>query len=262
MLPVRLTVWNFTLPDTLSFLCDMNGYGYPESKTWEGAINLHRLAHRHRLNVNIVPYSHAGNWTVPQMELTAVGQGAAKRIADFTNFDRHFGPLLTGKAFADNPRAGVPVAAMFLPLYENWPCLLKDGFTFDQSAQHVDISKDFSDEYKQGYLAVCRQLAEHFQRKGYDRTVFHSFLNNKHQYAPETTFWLLDEPMFRDDYLVLGMFSELTREGFRGAARSRSISASIARGWRKCMARLTTSTCLSAPPVISASFADSRTTRT
>ena len=218
VLPVRLAVWNFTLPDTLSFVCDMNGYGYPESKTWEGAINLHRLAHRHRLNVNIVPYSHAGNWTVPQMGLTAVGQGAAKRIADFTNFDRHFGPLLTGKAFADNPRAGVPVAAMFLPLYENWPCLLKDGFLFDQSAQHVDISKDFSDEYKQGYLAVCRQLAEHFQRKGYDRTMFHSFLNNKHQYAPETTFWLLDEPMFRDDYLVLGMFSELTREGFRGAA--------------------------------------------
>ena len=33
----------------------------------------------------------------------------------------------------------------------------------------------------------------------------------------ETTFWLLDEPMFRDDYLVLSMFSELTREGFRGA---------------------------------------------
>jgi len=214
--PVRLTVWGFTLPDELGFVCDMNGYGYPGTKSWEGALNLHRLAHRNRLNVNIVPYSHSGNWTVGQMALETVGSGKEMRVASFAGFDRHFGPLLTGKAFVDSPRAGVPVPAFYLPLYENWPVKLADGFTFDQTAQHVDIRDDFTPAYKDGFTAVCRSIAQHLQRKGYDRTSFQFFLNNKYQYAPETTFWLLDEPMFRDDFLAVQLFGELAREGFRG----------------------------------------------
>jgi len=214
--PLELTVWDFTLPDELSFVCDMNGYGYPPAKSWEGALNLHRLAHRNRLNVNIVPYAHSGNWTVGQMALETTGNGSDMRVASFAGFDRHFGPLLTGKAFADNPRAGVPVSAFYLPLYENWPVKLADGFAFDQSARHVDIRGDFTREYADGFVAVCRGIAEHLERKGYDRTSFQFFLNNKYQYAPETTFWLLDEPMFRDDYLAIQFFGELARRGFEG----------------------------------------------
>ena len=30
----------------------MNGYGYPRFDNWDGAIDLHRLAHRNRLNIN------------------------------------------------------------------------------------------------------------------------------------------------------------------------------------------------------------------
>ena len=216
-LPVRLRVWRFTLPDRLSFVCDMNGYGYPRCKSWAGALNLHRLAHRNRLNVDIVPYSHSGNFTVSEMAMETTGKGAAMRVRSFDRFDRHFGPLLTGEAFAASPRAGVPVAAMYLPLYENWPCRLKDGFTFDQSARHVDITRDFTEEYRRGYVAVCRQFAEHFKRTGYDRTAFQVYLNNKYRYAPQTTFWCLDEPMFRDDFLVIDMFARLTREGFSSA---------------------------------------------
>lgn len=213
--PVQLTVWDFTLPNELGFVCEMNGYGYPESTSWEGALNLHRLAHRNRLNVNIVPYSHSGNWTVAQMGLETTGRGKEMRVSSFSNFDRHFGPLLSGKAFVDNPRSGVPVPAFYLPLYENWPCKLSDGFTFDQTAQHADIREDFTQEYKDGFVAVCRNIAEHLDRKGYHQTSFQFFLNNKYQYAPETTFWLLDEPMFRDDYLVVQFFGDLAREGFK-----------------------------------------------
>lgn len=215
LVPVELTVWNFTLPDTLNFLCDMNGYGYPAFKDWDGVLELHRLAHRNRLNVNIVPYSHGGNWTVAQMELEASGIGARRRVTSFERFDRHFGPLLDGSAFARNPRAGVPVAAFYLGVHENWPCSLKEGFAFDQTAQHLDIRDDFTQDYKDGVVAVSRHLAEHLRGKGYDRTAFQVFLNDKYQYAPETTFWLLDEPMFRDDYLVIEMFGNLVREGFK-----------------------------------------------
>jgi len=47
------------------------------------------------------------------------GRGKEMRVASFDRFDSHFGPLLTGSAFAKNPRAGVPVPALFLNLYEN-----------------------------------------------------------------------------------------------------------------------------------------------
>jgi hypothetical protein len=217
-IPVELTVLNYELPDELNFICDMNGYQYPPSKDWEGQINLHRLAHRNRLNVNIVPYSHGANWIVPQMEMEVRGKGKDMRVVSFDRFDRHFGPLLTGSAFAKNPRAGVPVPAFFLGLYENWPCTLAGNFTFDQTATHVDIRGDFSQDYKDGVVAVCRQMAEHFKRKGYTRTAFQPFLNDKYQYAPELTFWLLDEPMFRDDYLMIQLFGDLMREGFRDSA--------------------------------------------
>ncbi|MEI8243418.1 MAG: GDSL-type esterase/lipase family protein [bacterium] len=216
VLPVELTVLNYELPDQLNFVCDMNGYQYPPAKDWEGSINLHRLAHRNRLNINMVPYSHGANWIVPQMEMEARGKGKNMRVASFEQFDRCFGPLLNGTAFAKNPRAGVPVPALFLGIYENWPCTLADGFKFDQTAQHTDIRNDFTQDYKDGVVAVCRQMAEHFKQKGYTRTAFQPFLNDKYQYAPETTFWLLDEPMFRDDYLVIQLFGDLVREGFKG----------------------------------------------
>jgi hypothetical protein len=218
VVPIELTVADFTLPDALSFVCEMNGYNYPPAKDWEGSLNLHRLAHRHRLNVNIVPYSHGANWIVPQMELTVTGKGKDLRVSSFDNFDKHFGPLLDGRAFAKNPRAGVPVAALYLGIYENWPCALSEGFAFDQTATHADIRNDFTADYKAGVVAVCRQMAEHFKKCGYDRTALQVFLNDKYQYAPETTFWLLDEPMFRDDYLVIQMFGDLVREGFKGCA--------------------------------------------
>lgn len=220
-IPVKLTVWNFTLPDTLSFVAEMNGYGYPPFKEpdgWEGALNLHRLAHKNRLSVNMVPVSHSGNFQVAQMAMEVQGKGEARRVVSFENFDKYFGPLLTGKAFAKNPRANVPVAEFYLPFYENWPCTTKEGFTFDQSARHLDVREDFTPEYKAGWLAVARQFAQHLKEKGYDKTEFQVFLNSKYQYADDVTFWLLDEPMFRDDFLVIQMFSDLTREGFKDAA--------------------------------------------
>jgi hypothetical protein len=217
-LPVDLTVLNYQLPDELNYICDMNGYQYPPAKDWEGALNLHRLAHRNRLNINIVPYSQSASWSVPGMGMEVRGRGKDLRVVSFEKFDQAFGPLLTGSAFEKNPRAGVPVAALFLNLFENWPCTLAGNFTFDQTAQRVDIRDDFSQDYKDGVVAVCRQMAAHFKLKGYTRTAFQPFLNNKYKFNPDQTFWLLDEPMYRDDFLALQLFGDLFREGFRDAA--------------------------------------------
>ena len=58
-IPVTLTVWDFTLPDHLSFLPEMNCYGLPENER-----DYYRLAHRHRTVLNrvpVLPERHA--WT-------------------------------------------------------------------------------------------------------------------------------------------------------------------------------------------------------
>ncbi|NQT91157.1 MAG: DUF4091 domain-containing protein [Lentisphaerae bacterium] len=219
-IPIQLTVWNFKLPDTLNFISDMNGYSYPafdKNKHWEGVLNLHRLAHKNRLNVNIVPVTHTGNFSVYEMALPLSGKGKEKQITSFSTFERHFGPLFSGKAFVDNPRANVPVAAHFLQFYENWPGRTKEGFTFDQSARTLDVADDFTQEYKDAYIAVAGQMAEWFKKKGYTQTDFQVFLNSKYHYADDVTFWLLDEPMFRDDFMAIKFFGRLTREGFKNS---------------------------------------------
>ena len=54
-LAVTLRVWDFTLPDHLSFLPEMNCYGLPTNER-----DYYRLAHRHRTVLNRVPYNQSG----------------------------------------------------------------------------------------------------------------------------------------------------------------------------------------------------------
>jgi hypothetical protein len=218
ILPIDLTVWDYALPDNLSFLANMYSYTLPRSGTgedaWEGVLNMYRLAHKNRLNLKIIPHGHDGRFTNPYMAMEATGAGKERRITSFAKFDKHYGPLLDGSAFADLPRKGVSVADVTLPIFENFPCSLKDGFTFDPYGTHLDIRQDFTKDYAEGYVAVCRQMAEHFREKGYTRSNLEVIFRSKYQYAPTVTYWLLDEPMFRDDYLALNYFAHLTRLGY------------------------------------------------
>lgn len=220
LVPIDLTVWDFALPDKLSFLSNMYAYNMPQflgPDQWEGALSMYRLAHRNRLNLKIIPHNHSGGFSNPYMALEARGQGRDRRILSFESFDKYYGPLLTGEAFADCPRKGEPVADVTLPIFENFPCKLAGGFTFDPYGTHLDIRKDFTQDYADGFVAVCGQMAEHFKQKGYTKNTFEVVFRSKYQYAPTTTFWLLDEPMFRDDYLALNYFAHLTRLGFADA---------------------------------------------
>ena len=51
--------------------------------------------------------------------------------SSWRDWDAHFGPMLDGSAFKDLPRSGVPVQAIFLPFFENWPGNLRKGYRFD-----------------------------------------------------------------------------------------------------------------------------------
>ena len=201
-LDVSLNVWNFTLPDTLSFLPEMNCYGLPENER-----DYYRLAHAHRTVLNKVPYHHNG----------AVDEGCApgwdgKRL-DWAAWDKRFGPYFDGSAFDDLPRKGVPLEGFYLPLFENWPTPMEGNYNGDYWADRA-----FPDGYRKTFVEVSRQFAEHIRGKNWDDTLFQCFFNGKNNFKERgwsrgTCPWLLDEPSNFQDYWALRWFGAAWHEG-------------------------------------------------
>jgi hypothetical protein len=201
-LKVELEVWNFTLPDYLSFLPEMNCYDLPQNER-----DYYRLAHRHRTFVNRVPYSQNGE----------VAAGCAPHSngvkLDFADWDRRFGPLLDGRAFKDLPRGNVPVDGFYLPLHENWPSKINDSYNGSYWAD-----EGFTAKYRERFVDVSRQFTAHLATQKWNDTLFHVFLNNKNNFKERgwsrgSSPWLLDEPSHWQDYWALKFFGEAWRDG-------------------------------------------------
>jgi len=203
---VLVWVWDFTLPDVLSFLPEMNCYGLPE-----GEREYYRLAHLHRTVLNRVPYSQRGE----------VHEGCSPvwdgRTLDWSAWDRRFGPYLDGSAFDDLPRQGVPLECFYLALHENWPSRMeghyKESYWADQA---------FDPAYRETFVEVARQIAEHSEANGWHETIFQCYLNNKNNYKRSgwsrgSSPWLLDEPANFQDYWALRWFGEAFHEGVHKA---------------------------------------------
>lgn len=193
--PLRLQVWNFTLPDRLSFLAQMNAYGLP------GHVReYYRLAHEHRTVLNQLPYGWTGKMDEPQPVI-----GADERW-DWRAYDEAFGPLLDGSAFEGLPRAGVPVDAWYLMLNENWPM---------KHDTHFRGGYWIEDAYDAGYWQEFRQsaaeVARHFEEKGWTEPMVEFYLNNKVYFKKDdwrkcTAAWVFDEPMQTQDFWALRRF--------------------------------------------------------
>ena len=207
-LPVSLKVWNFSLPDHLSFLPEMNCYGLPEDER-----DYYRLAHRHRTVLNRLPYNQNGR----MQDGCAPLWDRRRMTLDWSNWDRRFGPLLDGSAFADMPRKGVPVECFYLPLHENWPGTMEGNFNGEYWADHA-----FPDSYRQAFVAATRQIASHLEAKRWNETLFQGFLNNKNNFKANgwsrgSSPWLLDEPASFQDYWALRYFARAFHEGVNQA---------------------------------------------
>jgi hypothetical protein len=219
---VRLTVWDFTLPDHLSFLPEMNCYGLPDNER-----AYYRLAHRHRTVLNRLPYNQNGR----------VQDGCApgwdgKRL-EWASWDGRFGPLLDGSVFADLPRKGIPVECFYLPLHENWPTPMEGNYNGNYWA---DLA--FPESYRRAFVAASRQFAAHLTAKGWKETLFHGFLNNKNNFKAAgwsrgSSPWLLDEPASFQDFWALRYFARGFHEGINqaraGSDRSTAAGAGAAR---------------------------------
>jgi lysophospholipase L1-like esterase len=205
-LDVELTVWDFTLPDFLSFIPEMNCYGLPDNER-----DYYRLAHVNRTVLNRVPYYQSGS--------VADGCGPAwdGKKFDFTAWDKRFGAYFDGSAFADLPRKSVPVMCWYLPLQENWPTPIEPNYNGDYWADRA-----FKPGYRADFVSASRQFAEHFNQKNWGGTIFQCFFNGKVDFKTRgwsraSAPWLLDEPANFQDYWALRWFGLAFHEG-TGAA--------------------------------------------
>lgn len=239
---IVLKVNPLVLPDTLSFDVSLNTYGTmghlfglndasPEYLALERSY--HRMAHFHRATLAVLGYSHSGNISTgyaPPLE----GSGANRRVADWNAWDAHFGPYLDGSAFADLPRPGVPITHMYLPFHEDWPSDIRRYYRYvpsttrypDVIVEHAlkapPIEQAMDPAFAQEFKAVLDDFAQHILQKGWTRTRFQLYLNNKYYYRDAalggrgTSWWLLDEPNHRDDWLALAYFARLLAEARKG----------------------------------------------
>jgi len=132
---------------------------------------------------------------------------------DWADYDRRFGPLLDGSAFADLPRKGVPVDTFYLPLNENWPVSIENGFRGGYWADEALTS-----EYRDRFVRAARSLASHIGRKGWCDTVFEFYLNGKVYYKKPnwnrcSSPWIFDEPTQTQDFWALRWFGRAFHEG-------------------------------------------------
>ncbi|HYE06181.1 MAG TPA: hypothetical protein VEL07_11770 [Planctomycetota bacterium] len=236
---VELTVDDALIPDETAFTWSMNAYsspgepyGPPESEAFIAAErSFFAVAHEHRANLAFLGYSHSARFQ-PGIAWPLTGSGADMRVADWSAWDARFGPLFDGSAFAGTPRAGVPMDHFYLPFMESYPTAMADGYrwnhlTFEDHWKEAGAIRDgFSEQYGDQWVAVMRDFQRHVAERGWNKTRFHVYLNNKYFYkqydtkrgkaGDGTSFWLLDEPQRIDDYLAVAYFGELTREAQQG----------------------------------------------
>lgn len=208
---VPLDVWDFALPDRLSFVPQMNAYSLPDAQ--ETAY--YRLAHGHRTCLNCLRYSWQGR----------VADGCAPKTAadgswDWAAWDRRFGPLLDGSAFADLKRARTPVDNFYLPLNENWPLDHERAYRGGYWVENA-----YPDTYWAEFRAAAGRLARHVADKGWTRTTFEFYLNNKVYFKAQrgswskcSAPWIFDEPVNTQDFWALRRFGREFLAATGGAA--------------------------------------------
>jgi hypothetical protein len=199
-----VNVWNFTLPDRLSFIPQMNCYGLPGHDR-----DYYRLAHDNRTTLNHLSYGWTGKvQAAPKIE--ANGQW------DWRAWDAEFGPLLDGSAFADTRRGPVPVEAFYLPLNENWPMDEERHFRGGYWIENA-----YDDSYWPEFRGAAAHFAQHFAEKKWSEPVFEFYLNNKVYFKRDrgnrwdacSAPWILDEPVNTQDFWALRKFGMEFRRG-------------------------------------------------
>ncbi|MCG3179197.1 MAG: hypothetical protein BIFFINMI_01530 [Phycisphaerae bacterium] len=206
-LPVELEVDRYRAGDDVGFTFMMNNYCDSISSGWPALrdnLDRHRtalyrrversfwrVAHDHRCVFYYLPYTHSG-YIYPTFAPPLTGGGPDKRVASWTEWDRHFGGYFDGSAFKGTRRGPIPVPRFFLPMSLDWPASF---LKWDRPG--------YADEFK----AVMGQMAAHFKAKGWTKTTFDMFLNHKQRFKLYP--WDCEEVRFLEDNEVHYKFRKL-----------------------------------------------------
>ena len=170
------------------------GERFFESDEFFGLIHsLHRIFYEHRGVFHQLGYEHAGGVDAefaPELE----GSGRHKRISSWGLYDRHYGPLLDGSAFAGTRRGPHPIPYVYLPINPEWP------------ASFVNWGEP---GYEAEFVNVLAAMERHFREKGWTHTRFELFFNHKKRYKGFP--WDGDEPRSTADLPYFAEYSRLLK---------------------------------------------------
>jgi len=157
------------------------------------------MARKHRMTFNPLPYKSQRGTPHPTMAPTLESKGEKIRIKDWAEYDKRYAPLFDGTAFQD----GIPLDHQYLPFNPEWP---------SKFSNYLDNREVYEKEWE----LIAREFVRHFKEKGWDKTIFQVFLNQKPR--PNNRIpWNLDEPKGVADYKALRYFANLTHKVFRRA---------------------------------------------
>ncbi len=207
-LPIRIQVLDAVVPAEDPIVIDHNSYGsswlltqYPElaarvkdfylSDAFFDLIHAyHRIFYEHRGIYHQLGYGHGGK-TGPEFAPRLEGTGKNKHVADWTLYDKHYGPLFDGSAFAGTHRGAKPIPFVYLPVNPEWPASF---LWWGQPG------------YEREFVNVMGEMEAHFREKGWVQTNFELFFNHKKRYKAFD--WDGDETRFLHD---LPYFAEYQR---------------------------------------------------
>ncbi len=210
-LSIQVQVLDAVVPAAGPIVVDHNSYGtswfssqYPElakrtpnfylSDPFFSLIHAyHRVYFEHRGIYHQLGYGHGGK-TGPEFAPRLEGTGKTKRVADWTYYDKHYGPLLDGSAFAGTRRGPQPIPYVYLPVNPEWPA----SFLWWGEPG-----------YEREFINVMGQMEAHFREKGWTTTNYELFFNHKKRY--KAFHWDGDETRFPNDMPVFAEYARLMK---------------------------------------------------
>jgi hypothetical protein len=190
--PIRLLVLEAIVPDQPSIVMDHNSYGarwlshrYPQAfAATEDAAQQHhleieylhhyyRLVHEHRGLFHNLGCGHSGSFD-PIYGPRTTGRGREKRLTDWELYDRHYGPLFDGSAFAiaapgmpPPRRPASPVWGVYTPITPDWPA---SYLWWGERGYEVEFTR------------CVGQFDAHLRQNGWTDTRIEFFFNHKKRY--------------------------------------------------------------------------------
>lgn len=246
---LKLHVSSLMIPDYPTFLVDLNGYGNP----WDfGAsptmtcLKYFQVCHKHRAVCNTLPYGWSGNVQSDRCP-SLTGAGPTAHANSWSTFDNKYGWLFSGTAFTaangyTGPGVNTPITHFYTTFNEGWPVAIMDptygfdaagsGPTYWDNLKNTAIASGlksdwalvfpplpdlyvaFPSGYKTGHQNVIADWVNHAHAKGWTKTAFEIYFNEKFSYSGAHVFWTMEENDSADDFYADGYYHGLYRQAY------------------------------------------------